>query len=102
VLDLCCNAAVMASSLSLLKMNLLWIRPVDAAESSFQPDERLIREFVDSTGGVSESAASLADKLGIHPRRCRRILERLAEQGIVQRREFGDIQPMYLRFPSRL
>jgi predicted ArsR family transcriptional regulator len=81
-------------------MNLLWIRPVEA-EQAFQPDERRVRDFVDSPGGVSESAASLADKLGISRRRCRRILERLAEQGIVQRRDFTDIESIYLRFPSR-
>jgi hypothetical protein len=39
--------------------------------------------------------------LGISRRRCRQILEGLVEQGVVQRREFADIEPMYLRFPSR-
>ena len=82
-------------------MHLLWIRPAHA-EGALQPDERMVRDYVDSPSGVSESAESLSDKLGISPGRCRRILERLVEQGIVQRREFVDIQPMYLRFPSRL
>jgi len=81
-------------------MNLLWIRPV-AVEHAFQPDERRVRDYVDSPSGVSESARSLSDKLGISPRRCRGILERLVEQGILQRRDFADIEPMYLRFPSR-
>jgi predicted ArsR family transcriptional regulator len=81
-------------------MNLLWLRPV-AAEQSLSPDERRVRDYVDSPGGVSESASSLADKMGISRRRCRGILERLVEQGIVQRREFADIEPIYLRFPSR-
>jgi DNA-binding FadR family transcriptional regulator len=81
-------------------MNLLWIRPV-AAEQAFQPDERRVRDFVDSPGGMSESARSLADKLGMSRSRCRRVLERLVEQGIVERREFADIEPMYLRFPTR-
>jgi predicted ArsR family transcriptional regulator len=81
-------------------MNLLWIRPVEA-EQAYRPDERRVRDFVDSPGGVSESADSLADKLGISRRRCRRILDSLVEQGILQRREFTDIQPMYVRFPSR-
>ena len=81
-------------------MNLLWIRPMEV-EQSFPPDELRVRDFVDSPSGISESAESLADKLGISSRRCRRILEQLVEQGVVQRREFSDIQPLYVRFPSR-
>jgi predicted ArsR family transcriptional regulator len=81
-------------------MNLLWIRPAEA-EQALQPDERRVRDYVDSPSGMSESAASLADKLGMSRRRCRHILERLVEQGVLQRREFADIQPMYVRFPSR-
>jgi ribosomal protein S25 len=56
---------------------------------------------VDSPAGVSESVVSLADKLGINRGRCRRILERLVEQGVLQRHDFSDIQPIYVRFPSR-
>jgi predicted ArsR family transcriptional regulator len=81
-------------------MNLLWMRPT-AIEQAFGPDERRVRDYVDSPGGVSESARSLADKLGISRGRCRRILEGLVEQGVLARREFADIEPMYLRFPSR-
>ena len=81
-------------------MNLLWIRPVEG-EQSFRPDERRVRDFVDSPAGVSESVASLADKLQINPGRCRRILELLVEQGVVQRHDFADIEPIYVRFPSR-
>jgi predicted ArsR family transcriptional regulator len=79
---------------------LLWIRPVEG-EQALRPDERRIRDFIDSPAGVSESVVSLADKLGISRRRCRGILERLVEQGIVQRRDFADIEPIYVRFPSR-
>ena len=81
-------------------MNLLWIRPVEV-ELGLRPDERRVRDFVDSPGGVSESVMSLADKLGISRRRCRGILERLVEQGILQRHDFLDIEPIYVRFPSR-
>jgi predicted ArsR family transcriptional regulator len=81
-------------------VNLLWIRPVEG-EQALRPDERRIRDFIDSPAGVSESVVSLADKLGISRRRCRGILERLVEQGIVQRRDFADIEPIYVRFPSR-
>ena len=81
-------------------MNLLWIRPVEV-EQGLGPDERRVRDFVESPAGVSESVLSLADKLRINRRRCRRILERLVEQGILQRRDFADIEPIYVRFPSR-
>jgi ribosomal protein S25 len=81
-------------------MNLLWIRPVEV-EQGLRPDERRVRDFVDSPAGVSESVASLADKLGINRRSCRRIPEHLVEQGVVQRRDFADIEPIYVRFPSR-
>jgi predicted ArsR family transcriptional regulator len=81
-------------------MSLLWIRPAED-EQSLEPDERRVRDYVDSPGGVSESVLSLADKLGIGRRRCREILERLVEQGVVQRHDFADIEPLYVRFPSR-
>jgi predicted ArsR family transcriptional regulator len=81
-------------------MNLLWIRPM-VTEQALAPDERRVRDFVDSASGVSETVASLSDKLGITRRRCRRILEELVEQGVVRRRDFTDIEPIYLRFPSR-
>ena len=71
------------------------------AEQGLQPDERRVRDFIDSPAGVSESVESLADKLGLNRRHCRRILERLVEQGVVERRDFSDMQPMYLRFPTR-
>ena len=63
--------------------------------------EKMNRTAVDAPGGVSESAESLSDKLGISRRRCRRILEELVQQGILQRHDFSDIEPMYFRFPSR-
>jgi DNA-binding Lrp family transcriptional regulator len=46
------------------------------------------------------TAASLADKLGISRRRCRRILEELVQQGVLRRRDFADIEPVYVRFPT--
>jgi DNA-binding HxlR family transcriptional regulator len=79
---------------------LLWIRPL-FAERGFAPDERRVREFVDAPGGVSESVASLSRKLGIPPGRLRRILDGLVEAGVLQRREYADIQPIYTRFPGR-
>ncbi|HET6320180.1 MAG TPA: hypothetical protein VFG86_27295 [Chloroflexota bacterium] len=81
-------------------MSHLWLRPV-AAEQDLSPDERRIREFLDCPGGVSESVLSLSAKLDITPRRCRTILNRLVEQGVVDRREYADMEPMYTRFPTR-
>jgi predicted ArsR family transcriptional regulator len=81
-------------------MNLLWIRPI-GVESALEPDERRIREFCDSPAGVSESAVSLASKLGISPRSCRSILEQLVQQGVVGRHDYQDIEPMYFRFPTK-
>jgi len=81
-------------------MNLLWIRPV-GSEQEFAPDERRVREFLASPAGVSESAVSLAAKLGMDRRRVRAILESLVEQGVLHRRDFADIEPMYCRFPTR-
>ena len=79
---------------------MLWIRPA-LNEQRYQPDERRVREFLAAPSGISESVASLAAKLEISSRRCRRILEQLVEEGIVQRQDFADIQPVYYRFPDR-
>jgi hypothetical protein len=76
------------------------LRAVPAYED-LTPDERRIREYLDSPGGVSESALSLSAKLDIGPRRCRAILERLVQQGVVAKRDYADIEPMYSRFPTR-
>jgi predicted ArsR family transcriptional regulator len=80
-------------------LNLAWIRPIEI-DQELPLEESRIRDFVDSPSGVSESVESLSDKLGISRRRCRSILEQLVEQGVVQRREFTDIQPQYVRFPT--
>lgn len=81
-------------------MSLLWIRPAHA-EVHYSPDERRLRDFVDSRAGVSESAASLAAKLGVPERDCRRVLEQLVSEGLVTRRDFQGIQPLYCRYPGR-
>lgn len=81
-------------------MTRVWLRTV-ATEKDLPPDERRIREFLASPGGVSESALSLSAKLDIGQRRCRAILDRLVEQGMVDRRELDGMAPMYTRFPTR-
>ena len=81
-------------------MSLLWIRPL-FAERDYAPDERRVREFLDAPGGVSETVASLSLKLGIRPSRVRRILDELVESGVLHRRDYADIEPIYSRFPGR-
>jgi predicted ArsR family transcriptional regulator len=81
-------------------MSLLWIRPL-FAERHYLPDERRVRDFLESPAGVSESVASLSHKLGIQSGRLRRILDQLVEEGLVQRQDFADIEPIYFRFPPR-
>ena len=82
-------------------MNLLSIRPL-FGERSCLPEERRVRDFLqlETPGGVSESVASLAAKLGIRRARLRRILNQLVQEGVIQRRDFADIEPIYYRYPS--
>jgi hypothetical protein len=63
-------------------------------------DDRRIRDYVVAPGGISESAASLADKLGISRRRCQHVLDDLVKQGVLRRHEYSNIAPMYCRFPT--
>ena len=81
-------------------MNLLWARPL-FGEQRLVPDERRIRAYLDTAGGVSESVESLAAKLGVSRGRCRRVLEQLVQEGVIQRRDYADIEPMYSRYPPR-
>lgn len=83
-------------------MSLLWMRP-PGREARYSPDERRLRDFVDSKAGVSESVASLSTKLGVRQRDCQRVLEQLVREGIVKRREFRDLhaKPLYYRYPGR-
>lgn len=80
-------------------MALSWIRPL-YSEVLISPLERRVRNYVETRGGISESAQSLATKLGVPRNQCRQALERLVDEGIVCRREFSDIEPIYSRFPT--
>jgi hypothetical protein len=72
-----------------------------APEPEAAPDERRVRDYLEGPGGVSESAMSLSDKLGVGQRQCRLILDRMVEQGVLKRTDFKDIEPIYSRFPTR-
>jgi hypothetical protein len=75
-------------------------RPRANASVAESADDRRIRDYVVAPGGMSESAASLADKLGVSRGRCRRVLEDLVRQGVLRRDDYSSIAPMYCRFPT--
>jgi predicted ArsR family transcriptional regulator len=60
-------------------------------------DARRIRAFVEGHAAVSETVLSLSTKLRVNRRTCRGVLERLVEEGLVRRRDFRDIEPIYYR-----
>ncbi|MBI4492615.1 MAG: hypothetical protein HY690_07475 [Chloroflexi bacterium] len=64
-------------------------------------EERRIRTFVEHQYGLSETAISLSPKVGVKPRHCRQVLDSLVREGLVRRREFGDTEPIYYRYPGR-
>ena len=63
--------------------------------------ERRIREFLLNESCCSETALSLATKLGLNPKRCQRALDQMVDEGVVRRRDFGDIEPIYYRYGGR-
>ena len=82
-------------------MNLLWVRTVLGPQPPYSPAERRIREFLETPAGVSESVASLSNKLSVSPGLCRRVLEQLAREGVVRRTDYAGMQPIYSRYPHR-
>jgi hypothetical protein len=70
--------------------------------NSSQRAERLVRDFLLSESSCSETAISLARKLGLDRRRCRKALDLLVREGMIKRREFSDIEPIYYRYPTLL
>lgn len=64
-------------------------------------EERRVRDFLVGAPAVSESALSLGAKLQIDQRRCRRVLDQLVREGLLRRRDIGDREPIYYRYPNR-
>ena len=62
-------------------------------------DEQRILDYVGEALAFSETAPSLATKLGIDLRIGRAVLEGLARIGRVRRQVFGDIETIYFRNP---
>ncbi|MBM2811702.1 MAG: Winged helix-turn-helix transcriptional regulator [Chloroflexi bacterium] len=62
-------------------------------------DERRILDYLDGRQTLSESPISLATKLAVDLRTTRTVLDRLVEAGLLRRRTFADIEPMYFRNP---
>jgi hypothetical protein len=60
-------------------------------------DVRRIRGFVEEHAAVSETVLSLSTKLRVNRRTCRDVLERLVDEGVVRKRDFRDIEPIYYR-----
>jgi hypothetical protein len=73
---------------------MIWAKPSHL-------EERRVRDFLLNESACSETAASLSRKLGINPRKCRRALELMVSEGVVRRREFADIEPIYYRYPGQ-
>ena len=71
---------------------MIWVRP------TFQ-DERRVRNFLLNESCCSETAVSLATKLGLNRQRCRLVLDRMVNEGVVRRRDFTDIESIYYRYP---
>jgi predicted ArsR family transcriptional regulator len=61
-------------------------------------EELRVRQFLLNQTAYSETAASLASKLGVSSRRCRQALEKLVTEGAARRRDFADIEPIYYRY----
>jgi hypothetical protein len=62
-------------------------------------EERVLRRYIEATIAFSETAPSISLKLGVRTRTARRVLDRYAEIGAVQRRTLGGrIEPIYSRY----
>src|SRR5687767_1075915 len=52
-------------------------------------DERILRRYIETAIAFSETAPSISLKLGVSARTARRVLDRYAQIGLVQRRSLG-------------
>jgi predicted ArsR family transcriptional regulator len=66
-----------------------------------QLDQRLVRDYLLGEPSCSETAVSLASKLGLRSGHARRALDQLVNEGLVRRRDFSDMESIYYRFRGR-
>jgi DNA-binding MarR family transcriptional regulator len=70
--------------------------------AKFDPgDQRVVRDYLLSEPSCSETAVSLATKLGLRRGNARRALDQLVDEGLVRRRDFSDMASIYCRFRGR-
>jgi DNA-binding MarR family transcriptional regulator len=68
---------------------------------SNQVDHRMVRDFLLNEPSCSETAVSLARKLGLRRSDARQVLDQLVNEGLVRRRDFTDMDSIYYRFRGR-
>jgi DNA-binding MarR family transcriptional regulator len=68
---------------------------------SNQADQRTVRDFLLNEPSCSETAVSLARKLGLRRSDTRQALDQLVNEGLVRRRDFTDMDSIYSRFKGR-
>lgn len=66
-----------------------------------QVDQRTVRDFLLNEPSCSETAVSLASKLGLRRGNTRQALDQLVDEGLVRRRDFTDMASIYYRFKGR-
>ena len=64
-------------------------------------DQRTVRDFLLNEPSCSETAVSLANKLGLRRSNTRQALDQLVNEGLVRRRDFTDMASIYYRFKGR-
>jgi ribosomal protein S25 len=70
------------------------------ARRSRAMDEKRILQFLEEEDAVSETPISMANKLNVDITIARTVMDHLVEAGVLRRRDFGDIEPIYYRYPT--
>ena len=94
-----------ATMTMLMMLLLAFVATVVGAEKKIwakfnQGDQRTVRDFLLNEPNCSETAVSLASKLGLRRGNTRRALDELVNEGVVRRRDFSDMASIYYRFPD--
>ena len=63
-------------------------------------EEKRVLDYLAGEAAVSDTPVSLASKVGVDIRIVRRVLDDLVQAGQLRVRTFGDIEPIYYRYPS--